>query len=111
MVVCSSIYKHTVIFERVVNGRVHRFKYSKDCRLHSDIYEAVFDRALRRNVVVDINDLIDSVVCKRGMSLEEVQEKMEVRYARAFGFLSWKRPRGYGQSERKAAHGQGCFVS
>lgn len=64
MGVTSSIYKHTVIFERQVNGRVHRFKYTMDCRLHSDIYEAVLERAIRRNVMVDVNALIDSAVGK-----------------------------------------------
>ena len=62
--VTASVYEHTVVFERVVNGHVHRFKYSMDCRLHSDIYEAILDRALRRDVEVDINSLIDSAVEK-----------------------------------------------
>ena len=68
----STVYKHTVIFERIVQGRVHRFKYSMDCRLHSDIYEAVFNRALRRNVVVDINYLIDSATVKAEENLATV---------------------------------------
>jgi hypothetical protein len=75
----STIFRHRVTFERRVNGRIHRFSYSKDCRLHADIYEAVFERALRRGVIVDINSLIDSVVATScdGHTSREVESQDE----------------------------------
>ena len=56
--------EHTVILEREVKGRIHRFKCTKHCHTHVDIPLQVFYRAHRMNVPVDIDVLIDQITIK-----------------------------------------------
>jgi hypothetical protein len=60
----EAVLEHTVIFEREVKGRIHRFKFKKRCHTHVDIPLQVFYRAHRRKVQVDIETLIDQMVVK-----------------------------------------------
>jgi hypothetical protein len=56
--------EHTVVFEREVRGRIHRFKCTKKCHTHVDIPLQVFYRAQRMNVPVDIETLIGQIAFK-----------------------------------------------
>jgi hypothetical protein len=56
--------EHTVIFEREVRGRIHRFTCTRKCHTHVDIPLQVFYRAQRMNVPVDIETLIEQIVSK-----------------------------------------------
>jgi hypothetical protein len=56
--------EHTVVFERMVRGRIHRFRCTKRCHTHVDIPLQVFYRAQRMNVPVDIETLIEQIACK-----------------------------------------------
>ena len=50
-----------IIFERVVNGRTHRFARCVVCRSAFDVAFDIFLRAVRRNIKVDILDLMDQL--------------------------------------------------
>ena len=50
-----------VILERKIKGKIHRTALREECRLHIDIIEKLFNRALRRNIVIDIDQLIDTL--------------------------------------------------
>ena len=50
-----------VILERKIKGKIHRTELHEECRLHIDIIEKLFNRALRRNIVIDIDQLIDTL--------------------------------------------------
>jgi hypothetical protein len=56
--------EHTVVFEREIRGRIHRFKCTKKCHTHVDIPLQVFYRAQRMNVPVDLDALIGQIVTK-----------------------------------------------
>jgi hypothetical protein len=56
--------EHTVVFERKLKGRIHRFKCTRHCHTHVDIPLQVFYRAQRMNVPVDIESLIEQIVSK-----------------------------------------------
>jgi hypothetical protein len=60
----EAMLEHTVVFERKVKGKVHRFKCTKHCHTHVDIPLQVFYRAHRMNVPVDIELLIDQITFK-----------------------------------------------
>ena len=68
----SSLLNHTVVFEREVRGRVHRFTYSMPCRMHHEIYETIVERAGRRNVILDIESLIDSAKRQKTAAIDRV---------------------------------------
>jgi len=48
-----------ITFERVVNGRIHRFTKCAFCRNAFDVAFDIFLRAVRRDIKVDILDLMD----------------------------------------------------
>ena len=50
-----------VILERKIKGKIHRTELHEECHLHIDIIEKLFNRALRRNIVIDIDQLIDTL--------------------------------------------------
>jgi hypothetical protein len=60
----EAMLEHTVVFEREVRGRIHRFKCTKRCYTHVDIPLQVFYRAQRRNVPVDLDLLIEQMIVK-----------------------------------------------
>ena len=60
----EGMLEHTVVFERKVRGRIHRFKCTKRCHTHVDIPLQIFYRAQRRNVPVDLDVLIEQMVVK-----------------------------------------------
>jgi len=60
----EDMLEHTVVFEREVKGRIHKFKCTKRCHMHVDIPLQVFYRAHRMNVPVDIDMLIDQMTTK-----------------------------------------------
>lgn len=56
--------KKTIILERFINGKLHRARLSQSCFLHCEIIEALFNRLIRSNVLVDIDILFNQVVEK-----------------------------------------------
>jgi hypothetical protein len=50
-----------IIFERVVNGRIHRFTKRAYCHSAFDIAYEIFLRAVNLKVKVDILDLMDQL--------------------------------------------------
>lgn len=58
------MYRKTVILERTINGRKHRATLSRTCFLHCDIIEALYNRLIRLDVVLDIDQLFNQVVEK-----------------------------------------------
>jgi hypothetical protein len=60
----EAMLEHTVVFEREVRGRIHRFTCTKRCHTHVDIPLQVFYRAQRRNVPIDLDMLIEQVIAK-----------------------------------------------
>jgi len=59
MINYSILKPQRVTFERVVNGRVHRYTKCALCRSAFDIAFDIFLRAVRRNIKVDLIDLMD----------------------------------------------------
>lgn len=54
----------TIILERIVKGRIHRTRLTRPCFLHCDIIEQLFNRLVRLNPLVDIDELFNQVVEK-----------------------------------------------
>lgn len=56
--------KKTIILERTINGKRHRARLSQACFLHCEIIESLFNRLIRLNVTLDIDELFNQVVEK-----------------------------------------------
>ena len=51
----------TIELVRKVRGKEHKTRLTQDCILHIDIIEKLFCRCVRLGIVIDIDDLIDTV--------------------------------------------------
>ena len=54
----------TIILKRYKSSRVCRFLLSADVPLHIDLIERLHQRLLNRNIIIDIDELMESVVDK-----------------------------------------------
>jgi len=54
----------TIILHRIKNDRLHKTILSKPVRMHIDILDQLFERALKWGMVLEIDEIIDSIVEK-----------------------------------------------
>ena len=59
---CAFKQKKGIVFVRNINNLFHRFCIVKECRLHCEIIETLYERCVRRNIPIDIDDLFGQVM-------------------------------------------------
>lgn len=52
----------TITLIRQIKGREHKTILKEDCSLHVDILEKLFNKCLSRGIMIEIDDLIDTII-------------------------------------------------